>query len=67
MVKYLPGNEGDTGDVGSIAGSGRSPGEVNETHSSTLSWKTPWTKEPGGLQPMGVAKSQTRQAHVLTP
>ena len=23
------------------------------THSSTLSWKIPWTKEPGGLQSMG--------------
>ena len=52
--------------MGSIAGSGRSPREVNETHSNTLSWKTPWTEEPGGLQSMGVAKSQTGQAHVLT-
>ena len=23
------------------------------THSSTLAWKTPWTKEPGWLQSMG--------------
>ena len=23
------------------------------THSSTLAWKIPWTKEPGRLQPMG--------------
>ena len=23
------------------------------THSSTLSWKIPWTKEPGRLQSMG--------------
>ena len=22
-------------------------------HSSTLSWRLPWTEEPGGLQPMG--------------
>ena len=22
------------------------------THSSILSWETPWTEEPGGLQPM---------------
>ena len=22
-------------------------------HSSILSWKTPWTEEPGGLQSMG--------------
>ena len=23
------------------------------THSSTLAWKIPWTKEPGALQSMG--------------
>ena len=23
------------------------------THSSVLAWRTPWTKEPGGLQSMG--------------
>ena len=23
------------------------------THSSTLAWRTPWTKEPGELQSMG--------------
>ena len=30
------------------------------THSSILAWKIPWTEEPGGLQSMGVTKSQTR-------
>ena len=29
------------------------------TRSSILAWRTPWTEEPGGLQPVGVAKSQT--------
>ena len=24
------------------------------THSSILAWKTPWTKEPGSLQSMGL-------------
>ena len=24
------------------------------THSSILAWKIPWTKEPGGLQSMGM-------------
>ena len=28
------------------------------THSSILTWRVPWTKEPGRLQSMGVAKSQ---------
>ena len=23
------------------------------THSSILAWRIPWTKEPGGLHPMG--------------
>ena len=26
------------------------------THSSTLTWKIPWTKEPGRLQSMGVLR-----------
>ena len=29
-------------------------------HSSTLAWKIPWMEEPGGLQSMGVTKSQTQ-------
>ena len=24
------------------------------THSSILAWKSPWTKEPGGLKSMGL-------------
>ena len=28
-------------------------------HSSILAWKIPWTEELGGLQSMGVTKSQT--------
>ena len=28
-------------------------------HSSTLAWRIPWSEEPGGLQSMGVTKSQT--------
>ena len=30
------------------------------THSSILVWEIPWTEEPGGLQSMGLQKSQTR-------
>jgi len=30
------------------------------TLSSILAWKIPWMEKPGGLQSMGVAKSQTR-------
>ena len=41
MVVYLPANEGDTRDVGSIPGLGRSPGEGNATHSSILALGNP--------------------------
>ena len=30
------------------------------THSSILAWRIPRTEEPGGLQFMGVTKSQTQ-------
>ena len=30
------------------------------THSSILTWRIPWTEEPGKLQSMGVTKSQTQ-------
>ena len=33
--------------------------EEMATHSSILTWRIPWTEEPGGLQPMGSQKSQT--------
>ena len=50
VVKNLPANAGDAGDMGLIPGSGRSPGGGNGTHSNILVWKIPWTEEPGGLQ-----------------
>ena len=34
--------------------------EEMATHSSILAWEVPWTEEPGGLEFMGVTKSQTR-------
>ena len=44
-------NAGDTGDMGLIPGSGRSPGEGNGNllQYSCLK-KIPWTEKPGGLQ-----------------
>ena len=41
------------GDLGSTPGLGRTPGEGNAAHSSTLAWRISWTQEPGGLQSMG--------------
>ena len=39
----------NAGDLGSIPGLGRSPGEGMVTHSSSLAWRIPWTEEPGRL------------------
>jgi len=73
-LKGFPGSSGrkesacNAGDLGSIPGSGRSPGERNSyllqyssekamaPHSSTLIWKIPWTEEPGRLQFMGLLR-----------
>ena len=41
------------GDLGSIPGLGRSPGEGNATHSSVLAWRIPGMREPAGLPSMG--------------
>ena len=30
------------------------------THSRILAWEIPWTEDPGGLQSMGLQKSQTQ-------
>ena len=41
------------GYLGSISGSGRSPGEGTNTHSSILAWRIPWTDKPDRVQSMG--------------
>ena len=43
----------NAGNLGSITGSGRSPGEGVATHASILAWEIQWTEEPGRLQSMG--------------
>ena len=43
-------------DPGLIPGLGRSQEKEMATHSSTLAWKTPWTKEPGRLQSKGLQR-----------
>ena len=45
-------------DLGSIPGSGRSPGEGNCNPPSILAWRIPRTEEPGGLD-YGVTESDT--------
>ena len=46
------------GDVGSIPGSGRCPGEGNGNPLQFSSWEIPWTEQPGRLQSMGSQKSR---------
>ena len=43
----------NVGDLGLISESRRSLEKEMTTDSSILTWKIPWTKEPGGLQSMG--------------
>ena len=52
-------NAGNTDDVGSIPGLGRSPGGGNG-NSGILAWKIPWTEKPGELQPKRSLKSPAR-------
>ena len=47
MVKSPPASSGD---VGSIPGLEKSPGERNGIHASILAWRIQWTEEPGGVQ-----------------
>ena len=54
LVKNLTANAGD---VGSIPGSGRSPGEMNDNPLQYSCLGNPITEEPGGLQSMGSQKS----------
>jgi len=54
VVKNQPANAGD---MGSIPGSGRSPGDGN---GNPLQYSCLENPEPGGLQSMGFQKSQTR-------
>ena len=53
MVKNPSANAGDTRDVGSVPGWGRSPGVGNGNPSSTLAWRILWTEESGGPQSTG--------------
>ena len=53
VVKNPLANAGDIRDMGSIPGSGRSPGGRHGNPLSIHAWKIPWTEEPGRLQSIG--------------
>ena len=54
MVKNLPANAGD---LGSIPGLERSPGEENGNHSSIPAWRIPGTEELVDYSPWGCKES----------
>ena len=53
VVKNPPANAGDTRDVGSIPGLGRSPEKGMAVHSSIFAWRIPRIEELGGLWSIG--------------
>ena len=59
MLKNLPANAGDTGDVGQSLGREDPLEEGMATHSSIPAWRIPWTEEPGGIQSIGLQSDVT--------
>ena len=59
--KNLPANAGDIKDLGSISGSGRSPGVGNNHPLGILAWRIPWTEDPGGYGSWGCKESDTNE------
>ena len=56
MVENLPANAGDTETQVRFLG-WEDPLEGGKaTHSSILTWRTPWTEEPGRLWPIGLKR-----------
>ena len=60
MVKNLPVNTRDAGDVGSIPGSGRSPGERNDYPFHYSCMENSMDKRAWQAPVHGVTKSQTQ-------
>ena len=58
MVKNLPAKAGNTRDVSLASGLGGSSGGGFGNSSSILTWRIPWTEEPGELLHW-LEKSQT--------
>ena len=54
MPQLLDGKESicSVGDLGSILGSERSLEKGMASYSCIITWRIPWTEEPGGLQSM---------------
>ena len=67
VVKNPPANVGDSGDMGSIPGSGRSPGGGNGNPLQFSCLENPMDRGPWWAAAQGVTKSQTQlNVHTLT-
>ena len=66
VIRNLPANAGD---LGSIPGLGRSPGERNGNHSSNLARKIPWREDPSSYSPWGCKRLRhdlaTKKQHTI--
>ena len=51
VLKNLPANAGHIRDMGSISGSGRSPGKGHGNPLQYSAWRIPWPEKPGGYSP----------------
>ena len=60
VVKNPRANAADTREAVQSLGRKGPLEKETATHSSIIAWRIPWTEEPGGYSPDGLAKSQTR-------
>ena len=60
VIKIPPAHAGDIRDLGSIPGSGRSPGEVHGNSLQYSCLEILWTEEPGRLQSIRATKVWTQ-------
>ena len=65
VVKNLPANGGDAGDMSSIPGSGRALQEHMATCSSVLAWRILWTEDPGCLQSTGSCHKESDMTEAI--
>ena len=61
MVKNLPANARDITDMGSIPGSGRSPGGGHGNLLQNLAWRIPSTEDQVGYSPRGHKELDTTE------
>ena len=65
-MKNPPANAGDSGDSGSIPGSGRSPGGGSGNPLIFLPRESPWTEEPVGYSLWGSQRADTTEGLART-